>query len=359
MQYLYAYSQCRQSNYDIAYVQLKDCVSAHSNEINNGTAIKDLFDQNISGDLPVELGTEELAECMKEQIIFYQEQNKSDLNKLREAMLQEVESVNKLFLWILSLPVALAHHEQRQFSKKKLSPQTSQRSLLNDNLCLKLLEEKLKEISLPGWEEHQDRLVQWYRELKQSDISVEVVNLDQNSEKLESDTRFISNLFKSVLWKSTSFQNFFEERNLGWIENSDIIKSLISKTLRTVSSDGLDLAPISYQLEDDQKFYREIFDTTLDKENWTEKLISEHAKNWEMDRIAQVDMILMKMAICEMINFPSIPVKVTINEYIEMSKRYSTPKSKKFINGILDVLANELTANGTIVKSGRGLIDNK
>ena len=78
-----------------------------------------------------------------------------------------------------------------------------------------------------------------------------------------------------------------------------------------------------------------------------------------MDRIAQVDMILLKMAITEMINFPSIPVKVTINEYIELSKKYSTPKSKKFINGILDVLADHLIEDGTIKKSGRGLIDNK
>ena len=133
----------------------------------------------------------------------------------------------------------------------------------------------------------------------------------------------------------------------------------MSKTLKSIDNDGVELAPLSYQWEDDKQFFTEIFDATIEKESWTEKLVSEHADNWEMDRIAQVDMILLKMAVTEMINFPSIPVKVTINEYIELSKKYSTPKSKKFINGILDVLANHLTSNGTIKKSGRGLIDNK
>ena len=143
------------------------------------------------------------------------------------------------------------------------------------------------------------------------------------------------------------------------MENKDIIKSLINKTLKSISADGAVLAPLSYQWEEDKQFFLDIFDHTIKHESWAEKLIAESAKNWETDRIAQVDMILLKMALSEMINFPSIPVKVTINEYIELSKKYSTPKSKKFVNGILDVLANDLMANGTIKKSGRGLIDNK
>ena len=90
-----------------------------------------------------------------------------------------------------------------------------------------------------------------------------------------------------------------------------------------------------------------------------ESLIAEKTKNWDIERIAATDKIIMEMAIAEMINFPSIPVKVTINEYIEVAKRYSTPKSKVFINGILDVIAGELENTGVIRKSGRGLIDNK
>ena len=88
-------------------------------------------------------------------------------------------------------------------------------------------------------------------------------------------------------------------------------------------------------------------------------MIAAKTKNWEVDRLANTDQIILKMAIAEMLNFRNIPVKVTINEYIELSKNYSTPKSKQFVNGILDVISNELKENGILKKTGRGLIDNK
>jgi len=86
-------------------------------------------------------------------------------------------------------------------------------------------------------------------------------------------------------------------------------------------------------------------------------MIAERTKNWESERIALMDTILMKMAICELLNFPSIPVKVTINEYLELSKDYSTPKSNSFINGILDKILGDLKKTNTIKKIGRGLIE--
>jgi len=88
-------------------------------------------------------------------------------------------------------------------------------------------------------------------------------------------------------------------------------------------------------------------------------MIAAKTKNWEVDRLANTDQIILKMAISEMMNFRNIPVKVTINEYIELSKNYSTPKSKQFVNGILDVISNELKETGQMKKSGRGLLDNK
>jgi N utilization substance protein B len=219
-----------------------------------------------------------------------------------------------------------------------------------------LIRKSLDQFDVPSWNKYQDRLSHWYKKIKEW-----LQSEDQNEpvSSIEDEITRLRHIFQSVLWKSDSFQNFFEEYDRGWIENKDIIKSLVNKTLKSITIDGLELAPLSYQWEDDKQFFTDIFDATLKNEQWTEKLVAERAKNWEMDRIAQVDMVLLKMALTEMINFPSIPVKVTINEYIELSKKYSTPKSKKFINGILDVLADHLTENGTIKKSGRGLIDNK
>ena len=88
-------------------------------------------------------------------------------------------------------------------------------------------------------------------------------------------------------------------------------------------------------------------------------MIAAKTKNWEVDRLAITDQIILKMAIAELLNFQSIPVKVTINEYIELSKNYSTPKSKQFVNGILDVISDDLKDSGKLKKSGRGLLDSK
>lgn len=98
---------------------------------------------------------------------------------------------------------------------------------------------------------------------------------------------------------------------------------------------------------------------TVENDDENKNLIAKRTQNWDIERIAQTDKIILSMAITEMKNFPSIPVKVSINEYIDISKTYSTPKSKQFVNGLLDVLAKELTEKGEIRKSGRGLLDNK
>ena len=124
-------------------------------------------------------------------------------------------------------------------------------------------------------------------------------------------------------------------------------------------SDSFELQVLSYNWEEDKEFFKELFEATLDSgEKYTE-LIAAKTSNWDIERLAMTDRIILEMAVAEMTGFPSIPVKVTINEYIEVSKRYSTPKSKQFINGLLDALSKELTKEGAIKKSGRGLIDNK
>ncbi|EMR02237.1 transcription antitermination factor NusB [Cesiribacter andamanensis] len=121
----------------------------------------------------------------------------------------------------------------------------------------------------------------------------------------------------------------------------------------------VELAVLSVNWEDDREFFVDLYRLSLANEQQYEELISTKSKNWDVERLALTDKIIMMMALCEMINFASIPVKVTINEYIELSKRYSTPKSKIFVNGLLDVLSAELQEKGIIRKSGRGLIDNK
>lgn len=356
MQTLFALQQLRRSDQQIAWDHFRESAKEAQGDVPETAKLEKLFRNMLTrpgdqGDFPADL--KELAE---KSVSDYRLQVDHDLKYLRTQMLNEVEGINKLFHWVMGLFLALADFEDLVLSRKKPLSNGAQPALLKDMQSIELIRKSLNADEVPSWNQHQDRLSQWYKEIKSHRESLDQY---QGGDQLERETGKLKHIFKSILWKSESFQNFFEEHDRGWIENKDIIKSLVNKTLKSISEEGVVLAPLSYQWEDDKQFFTDIFDATLENESRTEKLVAERAKNWEMDRIAQVDMVLLKMAVTEMINFPSIPVKVTINEYIELSKKYSTPKSKKFINGILDVLADHLTEDGTIRKSGRGLIDNK
>jgi N utilization substance protein B len=142
-----------------------------------------------------------------------------------------------------------------------------------------------------------------------------------------------------------------------------VVRSLAAKVLKNASNltEGADeqLPEIAMNWDEDKEFFENIFNFTIENDAASKALISQKTKNWDIERLAFTDKVIISMALAEMKNFPSIPVKVSINEYIDISKTYSTPKSKQFVNGLLDVMAKELIENGEIRKSGRGLLDNK
>jgi N utilization substance protein B len=135
---------------------------------------------------------------------------------------------------------------------------------------------------------------------------------------------------------------------------------MVSKTLKSATEpDGVLLVPLTDDWEEDRYFMEELFEQTVTYNDEYEGYIAEPLKNWDVERLSAMDYLILKMSVSEMINFPGIPVKVTINEAIEIAKEYSTPKSGKFVNGILDTLSKNLIKEGKIRKSGRGLLDNK
>ncbi|MFM7902515.1 MAG: transcription antitermination factor NusB, partial [Bacteroidota bacterium] len=145
-----------------------------------------------------------------------------------------------------------------------------------------------------------------------------------------------------------------------WAEALELVNSMVLKTIKVAHPDkkgAYELMAEFRDEEEDREFMEKLFTETVHHDNEYEKLVSERTKNWEVERIALIDVILLKMALCEILNFPNIPVKVTINEYIDISKDYSTPKSKAFINGVIDKLVIDLRETGAVKKSGRGLIE--
>jgi N utilization substance protein B len=201
----------------------------------------------------------------------------------------------------------------------------------------------------------------WYKDIiiKDEDIAaytkIEHPTIEQHRDAM-------AKLFKKIIFKNDTIDDFLSEMDIRWSENKAILKSLVAKTFQDYEPEltpALELKEVIRNQEEDFPFFEELFDETLKNDLELGILISENIKNWDISRVALMDLIILKLAITEMKVFRSIPIKVTINEFIEISKLYSTPKSKQFVNGILDVLSNELTSKGVIKKSGRGLIDNK
>jgi N utilization substance protein B len=203
---------------------------------------------------------------------------------------------------------------------------------------------------------------EWFREyIKPSESYQEYIKI--NNPTPEQDYLILDDLLKKVIFKTDAIVNFFSEKDLNWTENKAIVRSLASKVLKNVAdqtgNNDVILPDIAINWEEDKEFFENIFNFTIENEETNRELIARKAQNWDIERVAHTDKIIISMALTEMKKFSSIPIKVTINEYIDISKTYSTPKSKQFVNGLLDVLSKELTENGEIRKSGRGLLDNK
>ena len=198
---------------------------------------------------------------------------------------------------------------------------------------------------------------QIYLELKKAPEYTGYMNSGEDS--FAEDRNFLITVFKSFIVNNELLHETLEDSSIFWNDDLDIVAMAAIKTLEAMNENDSGFETLSplFKDEEDEKYAKTLFRNTILKENELEKLISAQTKNWDVDRLAKTDVILMRMAIIEALDFPSIPVKVTMNEYIEISKFYSTPKSKGFINGILDKIFNQLKNDGKINKTGRGLIN--
>ncbi|MFT7442410.1 MAG: N utilization substance protein B [Maribacter sp.] len=191
-------------------------------------------------------------------------------------------------------------------------------------------------------------------ELLKSNIYQKYIALEENSFK--TDKAFVVDFFKEIIAPNEKLAEYYEDKMISWVDDIPFVNTWVVKSLSKFKEVGIFVVGSLYKDKDDEDFVSALFKKTVLKQKTYEEDIAEKTPNWETDRIADVDMILIKMAITEFINFPSIPTRVTINEYIEISKDYSTEKSSYFINGVLDKISKEFINNKRIVKIGRGLL---
>jgi transcription antitermination protein NusB len=294
--------------------------------------------------------------------------DKKDIKGDLKTLMQSIDSVYEMYIWMLSLMV-----EVTEFTANDAAERANKfiKTAEDINPNMKLLHNKFS-ILLQQNPEYVSAIkkykVDWgfdpeirktvYNSLKASKEYADY--LADPNESLESSKDIIKYIFRKIILKNQAIIQVFEEKFINWQVDHEVMKGMVAKTLKNFTSEDPfknKLTEISADWVEDSKFVQDLFVHTLQNDAKYQEMIADRTKNWESERIALMDTILMKMAICELLNFPSIPVKVTINEYLDLSKDYSTPKSNSFINGILDKILGDLKKNNTIKKIGRGLIE--
>nr|WP_314865119.1 transcription antitermination factor NusB [uncultured Flavobacterium sp.] len=302
------------------------------------------------------------------QSIYAMHQNGSDnLEGQEKFLFYSIDAIQDLYLIMLSSLIEMAKKEKvfLHLSSQKHLATTEERNPNNkfiNNAIFQLLEENnslstaLENRKITNWNIHDDYINLLLTSLKESKLYEKYMSNSVNI--FEEDKQFVVDLFSEIIVPNEKLYEYLEDDKLTWIDDIPVVNTHIVKQLKAIKSaedDGFRV-PKLFKDADDKDFAKDLFRKTVLNEKDLSKEFDSKTPNWDMDRIAELDTIILKMAICELLKFPSIPVKVTLNEYLELAKEYSTPKSSIFINGILDNLVKEFQTNKKMIKAGRGLM---
>ena len=368
MQSLFALQQCKDANYLLCLDKINEAFSPDLNSMEaqdktllsgqKKTATK-LFEKNFSaGTSKAEHEDAKIEKVVNDCFHFYHTQAKKDTSFFLKNLVSEVERIYDNYIAVLALPSAFA--DVAEADKK-----VSHKNFLSNTWIKELrTHEELKKQALKlgkHWNDKQDKVKGWFRDVVRQDNEY-LHYLDRKSITLDDQKKFINHLFKKVILGKTIINEYFEEEILRWTEDREIVKGMVEKSVKSFDPEAkgsMSLYTLSVNWDEDKEFIEKLYTSASTLAPEYKELIAHNTRNWEVDRLPLTDRMILEMAIGELLVFPNIPVKVTINEYIELAKNYSTPNSRQFINGILDVISKELKEKGTLKKSGRGLIDNK
>jgi N utilization substance protein B len=290
-----------------------------------------------------------------------------DLTKDEKFLIHSLDSMFDLYLSILSLLTEL-HKKSKDHNEKlqnKLlgteSDRNPSKNLQNNQLLElissnKMLQEHITKRKLNFWDLDFEYVDILFKAILKSDL-YEVYSKDSDI-SFKKDKKFILDIYTEIIAPNDKLYDYFEDKRLTWVDDLPVVNTALLKVLRKLklTSPETALLPNLYKDEDDIIFARDLFKKTLLNSSKFAEEIAAKTTNWDSERLASLDGVLLKMALCEFQKFPSIPYKVTINEYLEIAKEYSTPKSSLFINGILDKIVKEYQAEQLHQKTGRGLI---
>jgi N utilization substance protein B len=302
------------------------------------------------------------------QALYAIEKNpKEDFRNSEKNLDLSIQNCQVLTIYFLTLlPEIVRYRAQRleEFKEKNnpteedLHPNTK----FIDNEVIKQIEENksIRQFCVNhyvDWSDRYDFIAQMYHEIANSELYLNYLNLPKRS--YNEDKEFVLNVLSTIFAESELLHWFLEEKNVHWFDDyNDALLAAYKNVERYKENQSNSLAIIPlFKDEEEITFYKELFKKTCLYNTDYQKRIDEKLQRWESERVMEVDTLLMKMAMCELTQFPTIPVKVTINEYIELAKLYSSRKSGVFINGILDSIATDFKNEGLLNKMGRGLIN--
>ncbi|MBK5208720.1 MAG: transcription antitermination factor NusB [Flavobacteriaceae bacterium] len=300
------------------------------------------------------------------QSVYALLQSKSDNLKNEEYFLYtSIEKMYDLYVLMLRLLVEVKNMEKKhiEISRKKYLA-TSQDLNPNfkfiNNEIFKLLDESvslnnyLDDNKLNYWSLDNEYVHEILKLIKESNSYASYMKSDKHS--FDEDRNFVVAMFKDVVAPNEKLAEYFEDKTISWVDDIPFVNTWIVKTLNQLKPKQAFQLGNLYKDDDDKKFVVDLFRKVVLNHKEFEKEIENKTPNWDTDRIAEIDMILIKMAISEFLKFPSIPTSVTINEYIEIAKDYSSEKSSFFINGVIDKILKDFTASKRLNKIGRGLM---
>lgn len=297
---------------------------------------------------------------------FYQKEENT-LDNQEKFLKFSVEQMSDLYLLLIQLLLSIRDQAEDflQRSQQKFLATEEEKNpsrIFVDNKLLKLIEstpaftEAIEKKNLNYWESDFEYVNILFNELRNQSWYEEYLALEKSNFK--NDQKFIVKLFKDIVAPNDKLYDYLEDKRLTWIDDLPVVNTTILRNLGRMSAKNASelLLPELYKNEDDREFVIQLFRKIILNEDRLNEEIKDRTPNWDQDRIAEIDMLILKMGIAEFLYFPSIPVKVTINEYLEIAKEYSTHKSSLFINGILDKVAKEFDESGRLNKVGRGLL---
>jgi len=296
---------------------------------------------------------------------YYTSSDKSLTNTEKELFFC-IRKTYDLYHYIIALAIEIADYAEQRIELKKNKHQPTREDLhpntkfISNDIIRQLRENRQLNTYINqqklNWANNPGLIKELYLYMIESDFYK--AYMADNNQSFMDDRRFIDKVFNHIILLTEDLYDALEEQSIYWNDDMEFTVSMISKTLKKFhphSGPDQSLMPM-FKDQDDHDFAKDLLRKAIINHDELRELIKEHSRNWDLDRIAFMDILIMQLAISEFLYFPSIPTKVTMNEYIELSKFYSTEKSRNFINGILDKTLKDLKIMDKVNKSGRGLI---